>query len=1001
MRRVLIISALLLLALLAAAALGAGFLFNTDPGRAFIRDKAEPYIGAALGGEAKIGALEGALPGRIALSDVVLSGQDGPWLTIDRLELDWRAFSAVGGEIDIDRLAIIGANLIALPPEKDKPDNEAPSGFTFPKSLPKVSVRDFALTDAVVGEKVAGRAIALNAAGKLAMGGGAFDIVLAGASEDQRDQFNLAIQKLASPNRLHVDVLVSSEADGAIASIAKLDGPLRLESKGDAPLDNFAATLKGELGAYGAVEGRVSGNLDDARAVRLEADAMLGEKLSSIAEELGERISLDATLAGEDENAALSIDRFDSAAGSVTGEVGWTNRNGELASATAALTARLAPDYRAELRPYFGDVVTVNGELAPRRGDYAVSGAVEGGPFSATLADAVTNLADRFAGTVSATLAPGETLGPAFAQGGRGDARLAFADNRIDLDDLSVSVGDASSFGGKASADLTAKTFIVDGAGDLAPSLVALFTDAATLSGPLVFEVDAKGAFDRFEAAFEADIPAMTANETAIPAMTVEASLAGLPSLPSGNIRAATRDGSGRLLAEVRSSADGKINARKLEAFGEGFALKGSGGFDPAAESIRIDLAYEGSDDAEPWPGVPLIGSFEVNGTIGRTGARHDLHLTAPSLSSSGFAVAGLDARASGAPRALAVTATAQAIEAPGVGRIDELALAGVADIASDIALTLNTFTARIADLPTALTKPARFKFSDGVAVEGLRATVGRQGSLALDAELSSDRWRMTLDAKDAPVRAASGVANAALDLDTDRKTPAEGSFAIITRLVEEGATLISGDVIWDGAQLRITNTKTDDALDMNISLPLKLTRAPSLSVAVEGPIDGSASYVGPIEAIAVYLPSTLQTIEGKLDARATLSGDVDHPKISGELVLSEGAYTEFATGLSLDGIEARATATPDGDGSLIKITAEARGPGQKEQTLAFDGQIDVKETIAMDGLFKMNGARLSAGPVTEALASGEVTLKGPLDAMEMKGEIDISELDVEIVTPE
>ncbi|MEQ8934209.1 MAG: translocation/assembly module TamB domain-containing protein [Amphiplicatus sp.] len=1001
MRRVLIISALALLALLVAAAVGAGLLFNTGPGRAFIRDKAEPYIGAALGGEAKIGALEGALPGRIVLRDVVLTGEDGVWLTVARIELDWRAFAAIGGDIDIDRLAIVGANLIAMPPEKEKVEKDAPSGFTFPESLPKVAVRDFSLTDASVGEKVAGRAIALEAAGKLAMGGGAFDIVLAGSSGDQRDQFNLAVQKLAAPNRLHVDVLVASEEGGAIATIANLDGPLRLESKGDAPLENFTATLKGELGAYGAVDGRLSGNLDDARAVHLEADATLGAKLASIVQELGETIAIDATLSGEGEKAGLVIDRFDSAAGSVTGKIDWTNRRGALANATASLTAELAPDYRAELHPYFGDVVTVEGELAPRRDDYAVSGVIEGGPFSVTLADAVTNLADRFVGAVRATLAPSETLGPAFAQGGSGDAKLVFADNRIDLDDLSLSVGEASSFGGKASADLTAKTFAVDGAGEFAPALASLLTNAAALSAPLVFEVDAKGAFERFEATFEADVPALTANETSIPAMTVEASLAGLPSLPSGDIKATARDGSGRLLAQLRSSADGKINMPKLEANGEGFTLKGSGGFDPAAESVRIDLAYEGSDDAEPWPGVPLMGSFAVKGTIGRTGARHDLHLTAPSLSSRDFAVAGLDARASGAPRALAITATAQAIEAPGAGRIDELALAGVADISSDIALTLNTFAARIADLPTALTKPARFKFADGVTVEGLRATVGRQGSLALDAQLSSERWRVTLDAKDAPVRAASGVATVALDLDTDRKTLAEGSFAITTRLVEEGATLISGDLVWNGEQLRVTNTKTDDALDMNISLPLKLSRAPSLSVVVEGPIDGSASYVGPIEAIAAYLPSTLQTIEGKLNARATLSGNVDHPAISGELVLSEGAYTEFVTGLSLDGIEARATATPDGDGSVIKITAGARGPGQKGQTLAFEGQIDVKETILMDGLFKMNGARLSAGPVTEALASGEVTLKGPLDTMEMKGEIDVSELDVEIVTPE
>lgn len=1001
MRRVLIISALLLAALAVAAAIAGGVLFGTPAGRGVLREAIEPRLGAALGGDASIGALEGAPPGRIVLRDVTLSGPDGAWLTVRRIDLDWRPFAALGGDIAIDRLVVDGARLIAMPPAKEKDDDAAPSAFTFPESLPRVSIGDFSLTDAVVGEAVAGRSVALGASGRLAMGGGAFDVVLAGATADQRDRFDLAVQKLVSPNRLHVDVAAASEADGVIAVIAGLDGALNIEAKGDAPLENFRTTIRGELGAYGDVEGALSGNLDDARSVSLEAGATLGPKLAALAEEIGADISLAATLSGEGEKGKLSIERFDSAAGTVEGEVAWNNRRGALASASASLSARLAAGYRADLQRYVGDIVTVRADLSPRRGGYAISGAVEGGALSATLEDGATDLHDRLSGNIVALLAPTETLGPAFAKGARVEARLALDGDEAALDNLSATAGDASAFGGSAKYDRAARAFAVEGAGEIAPSLAAVFTDAAKLSAPLTFDIDAKGALDRFEAALDADVPALTAGDNAVPAMTVEAALSGLPSLPSGDIKAVARDGSGRLLAQIRSSTDGKISVPRLDAAGAGFTLKGSGAFDPAAETVRIDLVYEGSDKAEPWPGLPLAGTASINGTLGRSGARHDLRVTAPSLVSEDFMIAGLDASASGSPSALNVSAKAQAVEAPGVGRIADLSLAGVADIRDDIALTLSAFEARIADLPAKLTAPAHFRFADGVAIENLQASVGRQGKIALDAHFASDRWRAVLDAETVPVRAASGDASVRLDLDTNRRTPAQGSFDLRTRLVENATTLIAGDLSWNGEQLRLTNTRTDDAVDMNVSLPLKLTRNPALSVAVDGPISGSASYAGPVEAIAAYLPATLQSIEGRLEARATLAGDIDRPQISGEATLSEGAYTEFVSGLSLDGIEARATATPEGDGSVIKVAASARGPGQKEQTLAFDGVIDVKETIAMEGALRLTGARLSAGPVTEALASGDIRFEGPVDAIEMSGDIEVRQLDVEIITPQ
>lgn len=1000
MRRVLVISALLIGALGAAIALAAGFMLHTAPGRALLRDALAPQIGAALGGRAEIGALEGALPGNVVLRDIRLSGDDGVWLTVERIDMDWRPLALARREIDISRLGVRGAHLLAPPPSKPK-DDDAPAPFTFPEALPKVAVRDFTLAGASVGAAVVGRPLALDAAGRLVMGGGAFDLMLAGAGDDRRDVFDVTVRKLTGPGRLAIDALISSETDGAIATLSGVDGRLHIEAHGDGPLDDFRTTLRAAVGAYGRVDGTLSGNLDDARAIRFEATARLGEKLADIAGEIGADLAFAASLTGDADSAALQIERFESAAGAAEGTLQWTVRRGALTHASARLAATLAPGYRNDVQSLLGDTFALTGELTPRRDDFAIAAAFDGGPLTIRIAETVTDLRERIGGRLDAQLAATDALGPAFASGGEATARFAATPAAVALEGVTARIGEGSRFGGFARIDLAAETFSLEGAGEVSPAMAALFIDDAKLSAPLAFDGEAAGAFSRFEAAFNAQLPALVLNGRPLSPSSLEATLSGLPSLPSGDISAAARDGSGALLAQVRSSADGRIAVPRLEARGADFTLNGAGVYDPSAETVAVDLAYRGGAKAEPWPGFRLSGDLSVAGGIGRGGVGHDLKIASQTLESGAFAIAGLDMRASGAPGALALAASATLVEAPGVGRVDAVSFAGIADIAGEPALVVDAFEATLYEVRARLTEPARLRFADGLGIERLRVALGRQGSLALDAELSSTRWRMTLDAKNAPLRAASAVVDLDLDLDTNRRMLAEGSFSAQTRLVEDGAVLIAGDLAWNGERLRLSNTDSGDAIDMDISLPLKLVRAPSLSAALDGDIDGSASYAGAIEAIAAYLPPVLQTIEGRLEGRADFAGPVGSPRITGEMTLRDAAYTEFSTGLSLTGIEARAVAAPHGAGSRIVIDAGARGPGQNEQTLTFEGAVDIGERIVMDGLFRMNGARLSAGPVNRVVASGEVALKGPVDAVAMTGAVTLNELDAEIVTPE
>lgn len=1000
MRRAAMILGVVALVIFGAVAAATLFVFSTAPGRAMLADLIEPQLGAALGGEATIGALEGAPPGRIVLRDVALKGPDGDWLRVDRLELDWRPFAALGGGIDIDRVAATGLDWIAPPPAKPKPAR-ASRPFTFPETLPNLAIRNLTIADARIGEGVIGRMLTFDADGAAIMGAGDFDIRLDARSAGDLDVIHAVLRKSAAADRFEIDVAARSGAEGALSQLAGLSGPVSLEAMGAAPPDDFNASLKADIGAYGAFDGAVGGDLEQARTIRLDGTATFGPALEGLAAEVGGTAAIAISVAAEPDGVAVAIERLEADAGAVRGRLSWTNRGAALFDASAALEATLADDFRPEAQAWTGNTLALVAAIKPARGAYALSADLTAGGLILTLEDGATDLRSRFAGRVRAAAAASDALPDGLKGGGEAAAKLSYADDTLAFDDASATLADGTRLSARGEADFAARTFAASGSGAVMPGLAGLFVDGMTLADAATFDIDAHGAFDQFEAAFDLDAPTITVNGREIPASTVTAALSGLPSLPTGDVRASAVTGGGRIEASVRSSEDGRIMVPSLVARGEGFSLQGSGAFDPAAEAVTLDLAYDGETGAEPWPGLTLWGAATVKGSIGRGGAAHTLTIAAPSLVSEDFLIADLKARLAGPPARLALTATAEAIEAPGVGRVATLSTTGLLDLRETAILTLNTFEARIGDTPVRLSAPAKISTGEGLAIENVRAAIGRAGALSIDGALTATRWRLKAEARDAPIRSAAASASFSVDLDTDRPAPASGSFSVSSRLIEETAALIAGKFSWDGTRLSVINNDPTDSIEMDLALPLRLIRAPALSVATEGPIGGDASYSGPAQAIAAYLPTSLQSLEGDLMVSADLAGDTKSPRVTGALEFTNGAYTEYASGLSLVGIRAQATARPEGAGSVIDITAEARGSAQKTSSITFEGRVRLAEAASIDGLLKLDRTEFAAGPVDKIEASGDIKFTGPVEQMVLSGAIEIAELDLEVVTPD
>ena len=104
-----------------------------------------------------------------------------------------------------------------------------------------------------------------------------------------------------------------------------------------------------------------------------------------------------------------------------------------------------------------------------------------------------------------------------------------------------------------------------------------------------------------------------------------------------------------------------------------------------------------------------------------------------------------------------------------------------------------------------------------------------------------------------APLPRADGYASVKLDLDTDRDMVARGDLSIQPTIGKSVAPAIDGSFAWNGDELRFSDNNQNAGQDINITLPLKLTRAPGLSVAMTGDLSGNIDYKGRIEAFSHF----------------------------------------------------------------------------------------------------------------------------------------------------
>lgn len=970
------------------------FAFMTPPGRTSLKGLAANTIGGALGAEAKIGRMSGALPGEITLEDVALADADGDYLTVKALRLRWRPFAAIGGRIDIDSVEATGAHWLRRPLPREK--NAPPKGFSLPERLPILRIGSLFISEALIDPAIAGAALEFNLQGAISMSGENIDATLAATSAEDFAKVALA----RNADQLSIDATLASE-NGALAALANLGGPIFIEAKGSGPLGNADIAVRAALGSLGDFDARVVADVRTLGHIGARGEFHEGPRLEGVSAVLGPSLEFDAVFNPAADGGDLEFSRLAGLFGEASATLAWRNRGDALNEISARLEAALAEDWRPDIRKWSGDTLSLSLALKPNGPRYAADVLLETSHIALELADAETDARAEIKGPFRIHLSPIIDAPTGLTSGAEGAGRIEFVrEKTVKITEAALRSGDGATFDGALSYDFETSNIGVDGLAAAAPALVASLAPGFKPDGPISANLSVKGAAENFAAQIIATAPGSTFKDKRLTAARASIDFTGLPKRSAGRIDVRAADNSGRLVADVRRAGDGFWRASNIDYRGRGFALAGEAAANPKSGEVSLDLAYRGEDNAEPWPGLVVAGDLTAKGALSRSAARNRLALKASGLSTGVFRAADLDILAQGPMSRLAVNASAASLDLERFS-LEKAKLAARMNADGPIEILLADFRARAGGRDIKLKKPAKIALGETSAIEGFALVVGKRGSLSLDGAFSKTRWRAKLVADELPLDAAATLINANIDLDTDRKEPAHGNIAAISLLTKGGQDRVGFKFNWDGMQARLQDDGADAKFNLAARLPLKLRRAPGLGATLDGPVSGEASYKGRLEPLAAFLPPPLQSLEGDIELEGGVSGEASAPQFNGAARVRNGAYTEIQSGLSIVSIDARAKGVSRPGGGSIDFEGKGAGPGQSTKTISATGKVEFAPQIRLSTKLTLADARLSAGPVASALASGEIDFSGPADALAAKGEITVKEMRVQIVTPE
>lgn len=216
-----------------------------DDGGGFLERLIEDKLSGA-GRSVVIRGFQGALSSRATLDELIIADDEGVWLTLKDVVLDWNRSALLRGTLDVTELT---AGEILLP-RLPAPDPAAPAPEATPFSLPdlpvSVQIDKLVAERVVLGEALFGAAADVSLDGSMSLAGGEGTAKFAIERVDGMEgALTLDASYANASQDLNIALDLTEGADGIVANLMDLPGrpSIALRVDGSGPLNDFAADI--------------------------------------------------------------------------------------------------------------------------------------------------------------------------------------------------------------------------------------------------------------------------------------------------------------------------------------------------------------------------------------------------------------------------------------------------------------------------------------------------------------------------------------------------------------------------------------------------------------------------------------------------------------------------------------------------------------------------------------------------------------------------------------
>ncbi len=296
--------------------------------KGFLTRKIQELLSSA-GREVDITGFQGALSSAASFDRMTISDDEGVWLTLEDVVLDWNRSALLRGALEVSELSAARIDIARapIPAEDTLPDAEA-TPFTFPQlpELPvSVAIEAVRIEQVILGAPLLGEAVELQMNASATLDDEGLDLAFnADRTDSKRGEFDIKANLSRANNLLDLAVVLSEQEGGLAATLLNIpENPaVDLTVKTNGPLEELVTDLRlvtdGEERLAGEIELITQGdaNNPDRRIIADIGGDLTAVILPQYRDFFGPQVSLkaDALMAA---SGAVTVENLDLQAAAV------------------------------------------------------------------------------------------------------------------------------------------------------------------------------------------------------------------------------------------------------------------------------------------------------------------------------------------------------------------------------------------------------------------------------------------------------------------------------------------------------------------------------------------------------------------------------------------------------------------------------------------------------------------------------------------------------------